>query len=299
LGSHLRQQKVGFVGAPLRIAASTNIGFIVKESSMGFSTTHLAIFLVIGTVIFCFEKLRNVGSNLGEAFNCAKKGILNGANAASNAPVSPSMAAAKDLGRMHGFKCAVVGAALVLPSVPVLAQMAGLTCQQRAEMLHHSAKVWHEVDHPAALAANLLGLIQGRAEHRLVLVAFAQMDARVPEAQAIRTVRTACEAIPPRQFDELQSFYEEGGNTPPHLTACSGLMSNMLSALDLPEGELAASIAAQAGPQTRRWVRQVLSTSPPRPNPAAAKAAVARAFDQCSSEPVATRSALARELYAP
>ena len=192
-----------------------------------------------------------------------------------------------------------VGCALALGSAPLAAQSLKLSCQQRAELTLHSATVWHGLNHPATLAANLLGLIKGRAEHRLVLAAFAQLDAGRPTPQVLSAVKAACEAIPPRQFDEVQSFFVEGGNTPPELTACSGVMSNILGGLPMPEAELVAAIATQPGPQTRAWVRKVLSESPPNPSAATAKAAAGRAFDQCDSGPSAARAALARELYAP
>jgi hypothetical protein len=191
-----------------------------------------------------------------------------------------------------------VGCALALGSAPLAAQSLKLSCQQRAEMTQHTASVWHEMHHPATLTANLLGYIKGRAEHRLLLAAFVQLDAGAPTAQVVRAVKAACEAIPPRQFDEEQTFYLEGGNTPPELTACSGVMSNLLIGLPMPEAELAAAIAAQSGPLTRAWVRKVLSESPPNPTAATAKAAAGRAFDQCEGGPPAARAALARELYA-
>jgi sec-independent protein translocase protein TatA len=58
---------------------------------MGFSTTHLIIFLVIIIVIFGTKKLRNIGSDLGGAVKGFKDGMKDGtdksADAASAAPV--------------------------------------------------------------------------------------------------------------------------------------------------------------------------------------------------------------------
>jgi sec-independent protein translocase protein TatA len=45
---------------------------------MGFSTTHLIIFLVIIIVIFGTKKLRNIGSDLGGAVKGFKDGMKDG-----------------------------------------------------------------------------------------------------------------------------------------------------------------------------------------------------------------------------
>lgn len=45
---------------------------------MGFSTTHLIIFLVIIVVIFGTKKLRNIGSDLGGAVKGFKDGMKDG-----------------------------------------------------------------------------------------------------------------------------------------------------------------------------------------------------------------------------
>jgi sec-independent protein translocase protein TatA len=72
---------------------------------MGFSTTHLIIFLVIIVVIFGTKKLRNIGTDLGGAVKGFKDGMKDGgdkapdAAAASAAPVqqvSANQATAKD-----------------------------------------------------------------------------------------------------------------------------------------------------------------------------------------------------------
>jgi sec-independent protein translocase protein TatA len=47
---------------------------------MGFSTTHLIIFLVIIIVIFGTKKLRNIGSDLGGAVKGFKDGMKDGTN---------------------------------------------------------------------------------------------------------------------------------------------------------------------------------------------------------------------------
>lgn len=56
---------------------------------MGFSTTHLIIFLVIIVVIFGTKKLRNIGSDLGGAVKGFKDGMKDGADKAAEAPVTP------------------------------------------------------------------------------------------------------------------------------------------------------------------------------------------------------------------
>ena len=55
---------------------------------MGFSTTHLIIFLVIIVVIFGTKKLRNMGSDLGGAVKGFKEGIKDGASEAPGADAS-------------------------------------------------------------------------------------------------------------------------------------------------------------------------------------------------------------------
>ncbi|MEN9373224.1 MAG: Sec-independent protein translocase subunit TatA [Pseudomonadota bacterium] len=50
---------------------------------MGFSTTHLIIFLVIIVVIFGTKKLRNIGSDLGGAVKGFKDGMSDGNQAAA------------------------------------------------------------------------------------------------------------------------------------------------------------------------------------------------------------------------
>jgi len=58
---------------------------------MGFSTTHLIIFLVIIIVIFGTKKLRNIGADLGGAVKGFKDGMKDGnekaADATAAAPV--------------------------------------------------------------------------------------------------------------------------------------------------------------------------------------------------------------------
>ena len=52
---------------------------------MGFSTTHLIIFLVIIVVIFGTKKLRNMGSDLGGAVKGFKDGMKDGSDKAAEA----------------------------------------------------------------------------------------------------------------------------------------------------------------------------------------------------------------------
>ncbi|MHB8948177.1 MAG: Sec-independent protein translocase subunit TatA [Rhodoferax sp.] len=53
---------------------------------MGFSTTHLIIFLVIVIVIFGTKKLRNIGSDLGGAVKGFKDGMKDGSDKAADTP---------------------------------------------------------------------------------------------------------------------------------------------------------------------------------------------------------------------
>nr|MDP2192686.1 Sec-independent protein translocase subunit TatA [Rhodoferax sp.] len=55
---------------------------------MGFSTTHLIIFLVIIIVIFGTKKLRNLGSDIGGAVKGFKDGMKDGSDKAADAPVA-------------------------------------------------------------------------------------------------------------------------------------------------------------------------------------------------------------------
>lgn len=55
---------------------------------MGFSTTHLLIFLVIIIVIFGTKKLRNIGSDLGGAVKGFKDGMREGSDKAADAPAA-------------------------------------------------------------------------------------------------------------------------------------------------------------------------------------------------------------------
>ena len=52
---------------------------------MGFSTTHLIIFLVIIVVIFGTKKLRNIGGDLGGAVKGFKDGMKDGNDKAADA----------------------------------------------------------------------------------------------------------------------------------------------------------------------------------------------------------------------
>ena len=69
---------------------------------MGFSTTHLIIFLVIIVVIFGTKKLRNMGSDLGGAVKGFKDGMKDGSDKAADAAaagppqVGAASAAAKE-----------------------------------------------------------------------------------------------------------------------------------------------------------------------------------------------------------
>lgn len=56
---------------------------------MGFSTTHLIIFLVIIVVIFGTKKLRNIGSDLGGAVKGFKDGMKDGTDKAADTPAAP------------------------------------------------------------------------------------------------------------------------------------------------------------------------------------------------------------------
>jgi sec-independent protein translocase protein TatA len=56
---------------------------------MGFSTTHLIIFLVIIIVIFGTKKLRNIGSDLGGAVKGFKDGMKDGSDKAADAASAP------------------------------------------------------------------------------------------------------------------------------------------------------------------------------------------------------------------
>jgi sec-independent protein translocase protein TatA len=55
---------------------------------MGFSTTHLIIFLLIIIVIFGTKKLRNIGSDLGGAVKGFKDGMKDGAEKAAETPAA-------------------------------------------------------------------------------------------------------------------------------------------------------------------------------------------------------------------
>ncbi|WP_114968977.1 Sec-independent protein translocase subunit TatA [Rhodoferax ferrireducens] len=57
---------------------------------MGFSTTHLIIFLVIIIVIFGTKKLRNIGSDLGGAVKGFKDGMKDGTDRAADASAAPA-----------------------------------------------------------------------------------------------------------------------------------------------------------------------------------------------------------------
>ena len=60
---------------------------------MGFSTTHLIIFLVIIIVIFGTKKLRNIGSDLGGAVKGFKDGMKDGGDkTAESTVVTPAPA---------------------------------------------------------------------------------------------------------------------------------------------------------------------------------------------------------------
>ncbi len=65
---------------------------------MGFSTTHLIIFLVIIVVIFGTKKLRNIGGDLGGAVKGFKDGMKDGADKAADATGSAATAATQQVG---------------------------------------------------------------------------------------------------------------------------------------------------------------------------------------------------------
>ena len=63
---------------------------------MGFSTTHLIIFLDIIIVIFGTKKLRNIGSDLGAAFKGFKDGMKEGSSTEKPADTpAPTLAASE------------------------------------------------------------------------------------------------------------------------------------------------------------------------------------------------------------
>lgn len=57
---------------------------------MGFSTTHLLIFLVIIVVIFGTKKLRNIGSDLGGAVKGFKDGMKDGTEKPAETTAAPT-----------------------------------------------------------------------------------------------------------------------------------------------------------------------------------------------------------------
>ena len=58
---------------------------------MGFSTTHLIIFLVIIVVIFGTKKLRNIGGDLGGAVKGFKDGMKDGGDKTdATTPAAPA-----------------------------------------------------------------------------------------------------------------------------------------------------------------------------------------------------------------
>ncbi len=63
---------------------------------MGFSTTHLIIFLVIIIVIFGTKKLRNIGSDIGGAVKGFKDGMKDGTEKTAETPATPAPMVATD-----------------------------------------------------------------------------------------------------------------------------------------------------------------------------------------------------------
>ena len=61
---------------------------------MGFSTTHLIIFLVIIVVIFGTKKLRNIGADLGGAVKGFKDGMKDGGEKPADAAAPAQQVAA-------------------------------------------------------------------------------------------------------------------------------------------------------------------------------------------------------------
>lgn len=59
---------------------------------MGFSTTHLIIFLVIIVLIFGTKKLKNIGSDLGGAVKGFKDGMKDGTTPAEKSAETPAPA---------------------------------------------------------------------------------------------------------------------------------------------------------------------------------------------------------------
>ena len=57
---------------------------------MGFSTTHLIIFLVIIVLIFGTKKLKNIGSDLGGAVKGFKDGMKDGSTPTEKSAEAPS-----------------------------------------------------------------------------------------------------------------------------------------------------------------------------------------------------------------
>jgi sec-independent protein translocase protein TatA len=65
---------------------------------MGFSTTHLIIFLVIIVVIFGTKKLRNIGGDLGGAVKGFKDGMKDGSDKAADATAATAAGATQQVG---------------------------------------------------------------------------------------------------------------------------------------------------------------------------------------------------------
>ena len=65
---------------------------------MGFSTTHLIIFLVIIVVIFGTKKLRNIGGDLGGAVKGFKDGMKDGSDKTAEANAAAATATTQQVG---------------------------------------------------------------------------------------------------------------------------------------------------------------------------------------------------------
>ncbi len=178
---------------------------------------------------------------------------------------------------------------------PAFALALNQDCALKSDGLLHSAKIYHEMDRPGNLAASKLGLIEGRADHKLLLLAFQLLEKKAPDSKITKEMILLCKSFKKSDLQMESSFFIEGGNTPPHLTVCGDIADSIFQQWESSEQELAESIGNSPGPETKTLVKAAVDLKKGGHSP---RRSVEKLFELCQKRSDIQKKKLGKEFYA-
>jgi hypothetical protein len=114
---------------------------------------------------------------------------------------------------------------------------AELQCQLQVPAAVHGTSVWYQMGYPFNLTANNLGLLPGSTLYQMAEQAFGLWQQGVSETTVMAQVSQRCASFSAAELNREYSFFEEEGNTPPHLTACGDMTTTAVQSFALLEGQ--------------------------------------------------------------